>query len=291
MDNVREFLKWPVETVPGWAAVWPTAVGYHDCRLNRNLTGPDFYCPHLMARGRVRFEYGAGTAAVLGAGEMFACFPGMPFGFEQQTGDVLCYWVRVAGHLVREFVCGMGFSVERPYLRAKDPRTVERCFEGLLALATHYDAGADMEAAAALHRMAGAAGYVPGPPPEHRSLAGRVRAFMEQELDRGLNIDQISRAFGVSRSTLFLHVKREYRRSPIQVLAELRMARARALLVETALPVSEVARMCGYADPLHFSREFARRQGAAPTAFRRGSAARDKGRKGTRKAEESLARP
>jgi AraC-like DNA-binding protein len=94
---------------------------------------------------------------------------------------------------------------------------------------------------------------------------------MEHEMDRGLNIEQISRAFQVSRSTLFLQFRNAFGRSPMAVLQELRTARACRLLRETALPVREVARTCGYSDPLYFTRDFTRRQGVSPTAFRDGA--------------------
>lgn len=43
---------------------------------------------------------------------------------------------------------------------------------------------------------------------------------------------------------------------------------AARLLVESARPVAEVARACGFADPFHFSRVFRRAMGDAPSAFR-----------------------
>lgn len=41
------------------------------------------------------------------------------------------------------------------------------------------------------------------------------------------------------------------------------------LLAETGLPVAEVARRCGFADPLYFSRRFARTTGRPATTWRR----------------------
>jgi AraC-like DNA-binding protein len=46
------------------------------------------------------------------------------------------------------------------------------------------------------------------------------------------------------------------------------MAEARSLLVETELPVGEVARRVGMADPGYFSRMFRRAHGTSPRSWR-----------------------
>ncbi len=49
----------------------------------------------------------------------------------------------------------------------------------------------------------------------------------------------------------------------------LRMANAERLLDNPGLSVAEVARMVGYGDPRHFSRQFRRETGKSPTHYRR----------------------
>ncbi len=46
------------------------------------------------------------------------------------------------------------------------------------------------------------------------------------------------------------------------------MARARALLDTTTMPIGEVARAVGYHDPLYFSRQFHKLHGETPTSYR-----------------------
>ena len=50
-----------------------------------------------------------------------------------------------------------------------------------------------------------------------------------------------------------------------------RMARAAQLLRENELSVGEVARSCGYPDPLTFSKAFKRTMGVTPSQYRRGA--------------------
>ncbi|BCM92521.1 HTH-type transcriptional activator Btr [Abditibacteriota bacterium] len=56
--------------------------------------------------------------------------------------------------------------------------------------------------------------------------------------------------------------------SPAAYLRQVRLERGRALLLETNLPIAEVARRTGWNDAAHFSRSFAKKFGAAPRAFR-----------------------
>jgi AraC-like DNA-binding protein len=263
------FVKWPVERPPSWAGAWPTAVGYHGCPPHRRPDGAEpFFCPHLITRGSVRVEYMPDEAVILGPGDGFNVFPGMPYGYERLTDDTHCYWVRLVGPLVERFVAAMGFTNARRHAPAADPGVVASCFDALLNLAANYGADGDPLTLEHLHRMILGYGYHPEPRADSRPFVEQVRDFMARELDRGLNVEQIGRAFQVSRSTLFLRFKRELGRGPMDVLQEIRAARARQLLRETDMPVREVARQCGFSDPLHFTRDFTRRQGLAPTAFR-----------------------
>jgi len=56
--------------------------------------------------------------------------------------------------------------------------------------------------------------------------------------------------------------------APGQYLQRLRLRRARLLLERTFLSVKEVMALAGYNDPSHFSRDFRREYGAAPSEVR-----------------------
>lgn len=48
----------------------------------------------------------------------------------------------------------------------------------------------------------------------------------------------------------------------------LRMQRAKHLLVNSSLPVADIARQCGYEDPFYFSRAFKKVEGIGPSGYR-----------------------
>ena len=56
--------------------------------------------------------------------------------------------------------------------------------------------------------------------------------------------------------------------SPAKTLQGLRMQAACRLLVESALPIHEIATRAGFADEYYFSRRFRIEQGMSPRAYR-----------------------
>lgn len=58
-------------------------------------------------------------------------------------------------------------------------------------------------------------------------------------------------------------------------IAEMRMARARAALEYTNLPIAEIGASCGYDDPAYFSRAFRRAHGVPPATWRIGTRPQD----------------
>lgn len=55
--------------------------------------------------------------------------------------------------------------------------------------------------------------------------------------------------------------------APKEYIIQKRIEYAKSLLSAESFEVSEVARLCGYEEPCHFSREFSRRVGVAPSLY------------------------
>lgn len=100
------------------------------------------------------------------------------------------------------------------------------------------------------------------------ALVERVRRFAHGQLAAPLQLNDLARAAGLSRH----HFARAFRRAagvpPMDYLRQLRIQRARHLLLTTDLPLVEVARQTGFPDRFHFSRVFARVAGVPPSRLR-----------------------
>ncbi|MBX2873047.1 MAG: response regulator [Saprospiraceae bacterium] len=81
-------------------------------------------------------------------------------------------------------------------------------------------------------------------------------------------IPYLCRAMGVSRTQLHRKLKALTGKTTSQVIRTVRMHRAKELLQQSELNVSEVGYAIGYDSPSHFSQEFAKEFGQAPSFYK-----------------------
>lgn len=93
--------------------------------------------------------------------------------------------------------------------------------------------------------------------------------YMREHYAEPLSVEKLSRIAGLSQSSFFYKFKDTYRRTPMEYLSEMRLRQGAKLLLGTDKPVAEVAALCGYDDPLYFSKAFRRKFSASPLQYRR----------------------
>jgi len=96
---------------------------------------------------------------------------------------------------------------------------------------------------------------------------------MQQHLSEPLPIPELAARVNLSPSRFRELFSAQTGLGPVQYLQRLRLRRARLLIGRTFLSVKEVMALVGYNDPSHFSREFRRYHGIAPSALRVGGIA------------------
>jgi AraC family transcriptional regulator len=99
----------------------------------------------------------------------------------------------------------------------------------------------------------------------------RAIEFMHDNFGRELALEDIASAAYLSEYHFARLFKQITRVTPHAYLANLRLERARKLLAETALPISEIAAMVGYQSQSHFSKMFKSVAGITPRAYREGA--------------------
>jgi len=104
----------------------------------------------------------------------------------------------------------------------------------------------------------------------HPALA-RAAAAMEGAIERPLPIAAVARTAGLSERQLERLFRRHLGISPAGHYLALRLARARELLLQTAMPVTDVGLACGFQTAAHFSTAYRRHAGRSPRAERIGA--------------------
>lgn len=91
-----------------------------------------------------------------------------------------------------------------------------------------------------------------------------AKEFMEAHLQSGMTVKQIADAVRISPSHFSRIFKDATGRSPYQYVMELRMSKAKEMLVRHRSSLKEVTYSLGFADQSHFTREFRRTFGTTP---------------------------
>ena len=106
----------------------------------------------------------------------------------------------------------------------------------------------------------------PGLPP---AVLRRAKEFLHDQMDRNPGVTELSSAVGMNVDHFSRMFKRSTGLAPHQYLGNIRLERAKRLLIEGRVPIIEIAYEIGYANPSQFSAFFRKRTGLSPTEFRR----------------------
>jgi AraC family transcriptional regulator len=99
----------------------------------------------------------------------------------------------------------------------------------------------------------------------------RAIEFMHDNFGREIAVEEIASAAYLSEYHFARLFKQISGVTPHVYLANLRLERARKLLAETALPISEIASVVGYQSQSHFTKMFKSVTGVTPRAYRDGA--------------------
>ena len=102
----------------------------------------------------------------------------------------------------------------------------------------------------------------------HRGLI-RVAQLMEDNIEKPLSLERIAKATGLSRRQIERLFKRDLNCVPKRFYLEMRLRRARELLLQTAMPIMDITAACGFQSPPHFSKCYRGQFGHPPSDERK----------------------
>ena len=101
----------------------------------------------------------------------------------------------------------------------------------------------------------------------HENLI-EAAALMESNIEEPLSLDEIAGLVGVSRRQIERLFKRYVGEVPTKYYLDMRLRRARTLLLQTAMSIMDIAVACGFQSPPHFSKCYRNLFGHTPSAER-----------------------
>lgn len=95
-----------------------------------------------------------------------------------------------------------------------------------------------------------------------------IRQYIEQSYDRNLSLEHLSSLFSISKYHLIRRFQALYDCSPIAYANLIRVEKAKSLLEDTSLSVTQISEQLGFSSIYTFSRFFKMQTGISPTELR-----------------------
>ncbi|MET1080175.1 MAG: AraC family transcriptional regulator [Pseudomonas sp.] len=95
-----------------------------------------------------------------------------------------------------------------------------------------------------------------------------VDLHIRQHFARPISLGELTAIAGLSVAQLERHCKRIFQLTPRQMIHKARLGEASALLLDSTLPITDIALRCGYTDHSAFSRQFRALTGLSPSQYR-----------------------
>lgn len=102
---------------------------------------------------------------------------------------------------------------------------------------------------------------------KHGSLYPVVEYIKANFANAKLNNTELAKQAGISEVYLRKLFSAHYNTTPKQYILDVRIQKAKQLLIDTPYKITTVAEACGFSSPYHFCRAFKERTGLTPTQF------------------------
>lgn len=102
-----------------------------------------------------------------------------------------------------------------------------------------------------------------------KSLAERVRGYIDANIYADVSLDTIARELGISKIHVIRVFKGKYGIPPMQYMMTRKLEIAKSLLRSTVMPISEIAELLKFSNAQHFSGTFKSAVGCTPNKYRK----------------------
>lgn len=92
--------------------------------------------------------------------------------------------------------------------------------------------------------------------------------YLKENAFETIGLGALANSLGLSTVQFSRRFQRRYGVNPSEYVSELRLEKARTLLLENRLTLDEIAQQCGYCNGFYFSRVFSQKMGINPSEYR-----------------------
>ncbi|MDO3408925.1 AraC family transcriptional regulator [Saccharibacillus sp. CPCC 101409] len=258
------------------AQLWPIRGGRTIAKPNYRV-GPkriECYSLHFVLGGELAFEYDD-RRIELRRGDVFCLFPEQTYHYYivPSDSDLRMSWLALDGSRTAPLLELAGVTEEQPYARERITPRVTGAAErilGAMAGVERWSPAASLELQGLIWEL------LAGLMPEMSSVrvpqpSGWIREcmqFMDLHATEGITVRQVAEFAGMHRSYFSNAFASQVGIPPQKYIQNIRMKKARRLLLETDATVTEIALSLGYPNLYTFTRAFKSYYRAAPLHVR-----------------------
>ncbi len=245
------------------------SLGPEDRVSTRRPAGrPDFQLLFVL-RGKVRFWLPSGSVhASEGQLVLYSPYQRQEYAYEAGIATE-AYWIHFSGREAAEMLQGYGLTSETVWTvppRSEYAALFERIIRELQLQRSRYQELASLYFLELLTHIS--RGIATGrTAPRDEAVETTVQLF-RTHYPEDFCVADCARRFNMSPCWFTRLFHRQTGLSPQQYLTQVRIAKAKDLLLSTPYSISETAAAVGYHNPLYFSRLFKQETGLSPSAYR-----------------------
>ncbi len=176
-------------------------------------------------------------------------------------------WLVVEGEQIERVLSALGLTRECPYMYIKDAKRIKNIYDEIFEKASCVDLTSKMECISLAYRLFAALS-------EERTLEStnvhieKALRYIHANFCEGINVSDVASILGLNYNYFSKLFKKETGTSPMQYINALRIKKAKFLLENSDMQISEISEAVGYDDPFYFSRVFKKEEKISPLGCR-----------------------
>ena len=203
-----------------------------------------------------------------GAHDLYVMFPNEKIHYVTPTGSYwTSWWVGVYGSLTDTLMEMLGVTKDNPFIHIRDNYTMECLMKEIYDTSLNSDASSKMKCISLLYELFSFLMKDAGS--TYKSdIISDAQNLIEHNLSGQISVADLAEKLGINPSYLTRIFKQKHSKSPKDYILDHKIKRAKELLKNTDVSVTDIARSVGFDDPLYFSRLFKKRTTLTPTEYR-----------------------
>ncbi|MEO6914488.1 MAG: AraC family transcriptional regulator [Chitinophagaceae bacterium] len=232
----------------------------------------------FISNGQGVFESALTPAATVTAGTCFFLYPGVWHRYKPHPNSGWEeYWIGFKGNYADELMNKGFFDVQKPFIRADHCPEILSSLNKMMSAVQGSAPGYHQVIAGITLQILGILNAVSIKHEEKtgstEKLIAKAKFILEDSAHKAVDMEKLVRHLPMGYSKFRKAFKLKTGVSPNQYHLNLRVNKARDLLLSTGLNINEVANQTGFPSVFYFSKLFKKKTGVSPKIYRKGISA------------------